>query len=224
MTNRLGGKWLRTYGTAPCPVCQPEGRKDQNALTMHDGEAGRLLAHCKRLNCDFRDILAAAVVAPGDYRAPDPFELARREAEQRNETAHRARSAQQNWQEAQPLAGTVAESYLRGRGITCDLPDKLRYHPACWHGATAKRYPALVALVEGGNGFAVHRTYLSMNTSEKAAIEPNKAMLGATAGGAVRLAEAQGSLVVAEGIETALSLACGLLRAPATIWAALSTS
>lgn len=29
---------------------------------------------------------------------------------------------------------------------------------------------------------------------------------------------------MAEGIETALSLACGLLRAPATIWAALSTS
>jgi DNA primase len=30
--------------------------------------------------------------------------------------------------------------------------------------------------------------------------------------------------VVAEGIETALSLACGLLSGPATIWAALSTS
>ncbi|MGS4917377.1 MULTISPECIES: DUF7146 domain-containing protein [Mameliella] len=224
MTNRLGGKWLRTYGTAPCPVCQPERRKDQNALTLRDGEAGRLLANCKRLDCGFRDILAAAGVVPGEYRAPDPVKLARREAEQRNETARRARIARQNWQEAQPLAGTVAESYLRGRGITCDLPDKLRYHPACWHGATAKRYPALIAVVEGGNGFAVHRTYLSMDTSEKAAIEPNKAMLGATAGGAVRLAEAQGSLVVAEGIETALSLACGLLRAPATIWAALSTS
>jgi len=33
-----------------------------------------------------------------------------------------------------------------------------------------------------------------------------------------------GPLVVAEGIETALSLASGLLRAPATVWAALSTS
>jgi len=38
------------------------------------------------------------------------------------------------------------------------------------------------------------------------------------------LTEALGRLAVAEGIETALSLACGLLRAPATIWAALSTS
>ena len=31
-------------------------------------------------------------------------------------------------------------------------------------------------------------------------------------------------MVVGEGIETALSLASGLLRGPATIWAALSTS
>lgn len=31
-------------------------------------------------------------------------------------------------------------------------------------------------------------------------------------------------MVVTEGIETALSLASGLLKAPATIWAALSTS
>jgi hypothetical protein len=49
-------------------------------------------------------------------------------------------------------------------------------------------------------------------------------MLGAVAGGAVRLTDGPGGLVVAEGIETALSLACGLLRAPVTIWAALSTS
>ena len=40
----------------------------------------------------------------------------------------------------------------------------------------------------------------------------------------MRLAEAPGPLVVAEGIETALSLASGLLRAPAAVWAALSTS
>ena len=55
-------------------------------------------------------------------------------------------------------------------------------------------------------------------------MNPPKAMLGAVAGGAVCVAQAQGPLVVAEGIETALSLASGLLRAPATVWAALSTS
>ncbi|WP_346346491.1 DUF7146 domain-containing protein [Thetidibacter halocola] len=224
LTLQLGGKWYRRYGSAPCPVCQSEGRKGQNALTLQDGTCGRLLAHCKKSHCDFRDILVAAGVAPGDYRAPDPRELARREAEHRAEAVKKARQAEYTWQEAQPIGGTIAETYLRGRGITCGLPETLRFHPACWHGPTAKRYPALVALVEGGDGFAVHRTYLRADGTGKAALDPDKAMLGAVSGGAVRLSEAPGALVVAEGIETALSLACGLLRAPATIWAALSTS
>jgi hypothetical protein len=82
----------------------------------------------------------------------------------------------------------------------------------------------MVALVEGGEGFAAHRTYLRADGSGKAPIDPPKAMLGAVAGGAVRLSEGPGPLVVAEGIETALSLACGLLGGPATVWAGLSTS
>ena len=51
-----------------------------------------------------------------------------------------------------------------------------------------------------------------------------KAMLGAALGGAVRVADGHGPLVVAEGIETALSLPSGLLRGPATVWAALSAA
>jgi phage/plasmid primase-like uncharacterized protein len=78
--------------------------------------------------------------------------------------------------------------------------------------------------VEGADAFAVHRTYLRADGLGKAPVEPTKAMLGGTAGGAVRLTEGLGPLVVAEGIETALSLASGLLRGPATVWAALSTS
>ena len=82
----------------------------------------------------------------------------------------------------------------------------------------------MVALVEGSTGFAVHRTYLLPDGSGKALVEPAKAMLGSVTGGAVRLSEAHGPLVVAEGIETALSLASGLIGGPVTAWAALSTS
>ena len=223
LTLALGGRWHRSYGAAPCPICQPEGRKGQNALTLADGSKG-LILHCKKSACAFADLLAAAGIGPGDYRAPDPATVAQREAADRAEAEKRARQALAVWNEAQPIEGSPAEAYLRGRRITCPLPETLRFHPECWHGATAKRLPALVALVEGADLPAIHRTYLRTDGGGKAAIDPAKAMLGAVAGGAVRLTEAQGPLVVAEGIETALSLSCGLLRAPATIWAALSAS
>lgn len=225
LTQSLGGRWYGRYGTAPCPCCQPERRKSQNGLTLADGEDGRLLAHCKRAACNFAEILAAAGIGSCKYRPSVPQDLALRAAGQRAEIAKRARQAERCWEEAVPIAGTIAERYLLGRGITCDPPKTLRFHRACWHGPTAKRYPALVALIEGGDGFAIHRTYLRPDGTGKAAVEPSKAMLGPVAGGAVRLTDASsGPLVVSEGIETALSLASGLLRQPATIWAALSTS
>jgi hypothetical protein len=223
LTLALGGRWQGRYGTAPCSVCQPEGRKGQNALTLADGSNG-LLAHCKRAGCTFLDILAAAGLRSGDYTPPDAATLAQREAERRTDAAKRAAQAKRLWQEAQPIAGTIAETYLRGRGITRPLPHTLRFHPACWHGPTAQRFPAMVAAVEG-DSFAVHRTYLRADGGGKAGLDGgDKLMLGATAGGAVRLTDGPGWLVVAEGIETALSLSCGLLGAPATVWAALSTS
>ena len=58
-----------------------------------------------------------------------------------------------------------------------------------------------MALVEGCDRLAVHRTYLRPDGTGKAEVEPQKAMLGATAGGAVTLQEGAGRLVVAEGIE-----------------------
>ncbi len=68
----------------------------------------------------------------------------------------------------------------------------------------------MVAAVElGDETVAIHRTYLK-EPGRKADINPVKAMLGPVAGGAVRLSAGSGPLVVAEGIETALSLLDGL--------------
>jgi hypothetical protein len=224
VTINLGGKWHHKYGAAPCPVCQSGRHKAQNALTIADGRNGGLVLDCKKSACAFLDILAAAGVTSGSYKSPDPETLAKREAEQLKEAERRAAQALAIWKESLPIDGTLAETYLRGRGITCALPKSLRFHPQCWHGATAKRYPAMVAAVQGNRLAAVHRTYLQADGSGKADIEPAKMMLGATAGAAVRLTEAQVALVVSEGIETALSLSSGLLSAPAAVWAALSAS
>ena len=224
VTLALGGRWHGRYGTAPCPVCQPNGRRDQNALTLADGNAG-LLAHCKRAECDFLDILGAAGLRSDEYCAPDLNRIAQRHTEAKAQAEKRAMAAKRLWAETQPIAGTVAEAYLRGRGISRALPDTLRFHGRCYHGPTQTQAPAMVALVEGGEGFAVHRTYLRPDGSGKAGLAGgDKLMLGATAGGAVRLSGGASRLVVAEGIESALSLLCGLLAEPAAVWAALSTS
>lgn len=81
----------------------------------------------------------------------------------------------------------------------------------------------MIGKLSGNIGTAMHRTYLHSG-GKKADLTPNKAMIGTCKGGAVEVAQGAGPLVVAEGIETALSLASGLHEGPATIWAALSTS
>ncbi|WP_300584875.1 toprim domain-containing protein [Marivita sp.] len=224
LTSELGGKWYQRYGVAPCPVCQPQRGKRQNALTLSNGRSGQLILHCKKSGCEFTDILAASGLLSGGYTPPYAETLARREAEQRDYAKRRAMQAAQLWKDAKPINGTPAETYLRGRGISCPLPDTLRFHPECWHGPTAKRYPAMVALVTGGNGAAIHRTYLASDGRGKAAVTPPKAMLGATKGGAVRLAKGPGPLLVGEGIESSFSALILHGDKTATAFAALSTS
>lgn len=171
----LGGQWCRGYGVSPCPVCQPERRKGQNALTLADGRNGRLVLHCKKSGCAFVEILAAAGLRSGDYRAPDSATIARRDADAKAGAEKRAAQAKRLWHEAHPIADTLAETYLRGRAITCQLPETLRCHPECRHPARANRFPVMLAAVQGAGSPAVHRTYLRRDGTGKADIEPAKA-------------------------------------------------
>ena len=123
LTLALGGRWHGRYGTCACPCCQPERRKGQNALTLGYGNGRRLVLDCKKTACAFLDILAAAGLRAGDHRAPDPATLAQRDRYAKAEAQRKATQAKRLWDEAQPIAGTVAEAYLRNvRGISCPLP------------------------------------------------------------------------------------------------------
>jgi hypothetical protein len=185
-----------------------------------------LLAHCHS-TCDFGDIIAALkakglIEGQSDYVPPDPAEAQSRRKLDQAMQERRWQQAGSVWDASQPIKGTLAESYLRSRGITCDLPESLRFNPSCWHN-TGQNLPAMVGKLSGNIGTAMHRTYLNASGA-KANVTPNKAMIGTCKGGAIEVAQGAGPLVVAEGIETALSLASGLHSGPATIWAALSTS
>ncbi|WP_261193812.1 toprim domain-containing protein [Pseudoruegeria sp. SHC-113] len=100
----------------------------------------------------------------------------------------------------------------------------MRFDPACWHGPSQSFHPAIVAKVSCARGFAIHRTFILADGSCKARVSPQRLALGSTGGGSVFIAAGTGRLVVAEGIETALSLNCGLLDDSPTIWAALSSA
>lgn len=222
----LGGRWSGRGGVVCCPAHEDRAP----SLSVTEGRDGRLLLRCFA-GCDF-EAVAAALRSRGlleglrrDF-APDPEAAARRRAEAERDAARRTAQARRLWQESRPIGGTLAESYLRARAIRGPLPGSLRYHASAWHGPSARRLPAMVAAVtlEGeAEPVAVHRTYLA-EPGRKADVAPNRAMLGPCAGFAVVLSEGPGPLLVAEGVETALSLRDALTDLSPRVWAALSTS
>lgn len=225
VTLRLKGRWHGRYGSAPCPCCQA-GRKDQNALTVGRSSSGRLLAHCKRSNCSFAAILAAAGLSRERF-IPDPLAALRYEREARADAERKAGAARRLWLAASPIGGTPAAAYLAARGLTvADRSRVLRFHRSVFHGPSGQYFAALLSLVEGADGFAVHRTFLKPDGGGKAEIECPKLALGACAGGAVRLLDGDPeTLVIGEGIESALSIpALDPRLTGASIWAALSAS
>ncbi len=113
----------------------------------------------------------------------------------------------------QPLIGSVAETYLRGRGIT-DLRQtaNLRFHPNCYwrpeDDGPTETWPAMIAAVTDLDGriTGAHRTWLARDGSGKAPVDPPRKAMGDLLGHAVRFGDMQDVMAAGEGIETILSL------------------
>ncbi len=123
-------------------------------------------------------------------------------------------AARRLWAMSRPLAGTLAETYLRHRGIT-DLRDcdSLRFHPRCWYRSEAEparrvTWPALIAAVRdaGGRLTGVHRTWLDPSSAGKAPVSTPRRALGHLLGHGVRFGRPDDIMAAGEGIETMLSL------------------
>jgi putative DNA primase/helicase len=135
----------------------------------------------------------------------------------------RTKFATEIWYESIPPDGTLVEAYLASRSLKLTDPTNLRFHPNLRH-PSGTFWPAMVALIEDGVSRApigIHRTYLDPSGSGKAPVENPKMMLGECRGGAVKFGTYNGQVIVAEGIETALSV-FQALQIPT--WAALSCS
>ncbi len=152
--------------------------------------------------------------------AVDTPPAARREAA--GPAGGRAAAARRVLAACQPLAGTLAETYLRGRGLTDPGSPDLLFAPDLTDHASGAGWPGLVAVIRDGAGQptgGIHRTFLTRDGTGKA--PPGKKMLGPARGGHVRLfpVPGDGHLGVAEGIESALA-AHRLFGVPT--WAGLS--
>jgi putative DNA primase/helicase len=122
------------------------------------------------------------------------------------------------WQQATPIAGTIATLYLAGRGLEVP-PDidgqTLRFHASCpYRGA---RQPCMVALLRDivtDAPRAIQRTALSGDGRKI-----GRMTLGPKAGAAVKLSanvEVADRLTIGEGLETTLA---GMMLGYAPAWA-----
>ncbi|MGJ0393019.1 MAG: DUF7146 domain-containing protein [Methylocystis sp.] len=160
-----------------------------------------------------------------------------KEAEERaaKARAFKKRRAFELWLKGRPIFGTLAETYLRERGIELSAVDDwdeglwddgLRFLPNLDHWKEKWRGPAMLAAFRHPrHGFSgLHATFLRADGKGKADVEKPKLMLGSVKGAAIRLtrgesrrtlaeAEACGvasTLVLGEGIETVLSVAAAV--------------
>jgi len=202
-----------------CPVPgHGRGRGDLTpSCTIRDGHDGRPIFHCFA-GCDWRDVVRAASERGWiDHNSASPSRLGFQPAHCRPnaskaQTTKTAEIARQIWKTASPLEGSPAQRYLvQARRIANPPLGRLRFHPRVWHSDVKMHLPALIAPIfrtDREELQGVHIIFLLPNGAGKATVQPCKRTLGGLKGGGVWLGDVMDTVVVAEGIETALSVQC----------------
>lgn len=185
---KLGGSWSGSSAMCKCPA----HNDSTPSLSIRQGDRG-ILVTC-HAGCDPVDILRElARIA----KLPD-FKHANIEPEKpRKGQPHLA-----IWREAKPIAGTIAERYIREtRNIWAPLHD-VRYHPRCPLGKSpnATFSPALIiAMRRDGQIEAIQRIFLNETTADYT----EKVVLGISIGAAWTNGDPATVVGIAEGFETA---------------------
>ena len=215
LVKRLGGIWTPGGGMCRCPA-----HNDHTpSLSVRVGRTA-LLFKCFA-GCETIDVMRAirgldmSIPAAGEGLAGSPSSPL--------SPSWLRRRAQDLWDEALPIAGTPAQTYLRRRAIP-QTPSVLRYHPRTplGRGKLAAFRPAMLAVIhEHDRLVALQRTFLDAQEPRRARdLSHPRRSLAQPGRGAVILAPATEVLGLAEGVESALS-AMILLDIP--IWATLGS-
>jgi hypothetical protein len=137
------------------------------------------------------------------------------------------------WQAAKTIAGTLAQEYLRARGLQFDDPDGeiLRFHPACARikpgtEAELERLPAMLALLRDvvtGEPTGILRTFLASDGRDRLRGDGARKVTGRRDGSAVMLSgfdDVTAGLGISEGVESGISV---LNSGWAPVWAMTSS-
>ena len=234
LTDMVAG--LRRVGAehvGPCPVCGGTDRFSINSRKQVwncrgcqvGGDAIALAMHLHDVN--FRtavEMLAGPSLTPALPR----IEIIVPPAQRPDDPSERKFQAlaMNTWNNAGPIAGTLAETYLASRRLAFDDPDGdvLRFHPACTFGPNTK-LPCMVTIVRNiitNEPQAIHRTALTPDGRKI-----DRMALGPIGGGAVKLtddADVTHVIAIGEGIETTLSIRLlpGLSTMP--VWSVLNAN
>ncbi len=176
------------------------------------GEHGDLLDVIREACClrTFKDV---AEEARTFLSLPDPAPDAEHQPGGASAPDRSPEAARRLFAMSRPIARTIAEAYLRARGITAlQGTGSLRFHPRCYYRPNRRTpsedWPAMIASVTDLNGriTGVQRTWLSQQGRGKAPLATPRRAMGDLLGHAVRFGLADEYLVAGEGIETMLSL------------------
>jgi hypothetical protein len=214
------GVWWRCR----CPVHNSRGA----TLALRDGERGLIVkcwAGCRRHDvvAELRRLGLLDDGAAAPARAPDGAEIERRRAAEQHDRWRRIAEARDFWRHGTDPARphSAVERYWLSRELTLPIPTTIRASRSWLRHPEGGSRPAMVALVEhvADGPVAIHRTWLAIDGSCKAAFREPRRGLGPVKGGAIRLTPAGELLMVGEGIETT---AAAITATGAPGWAALS--
>lgn len=195
IVERLGGIWRGARGECRCPAHDDRSP----SLSVRLG-AKAILFHCFA-GCTAVEVMRA--LRRLDLHDRQPLRIP-----QGVPTHDMGPLALQIWKASQPVAGTLAERYLRARGLQPPYPRALRFQAKTILGSGPQRrmMPAMIAAVENDLGVvAIQRTFLDAEDPLRKPVAKPKRALGLLGIAAIRLAPATDELGLAEGIEDALS-------------------
>ena len=207
---KCGGGWVDL-----CPAHDDRSP----SLSINIAADGKLLLHCF-VGCTFEDIVAAAGLSSSQaVRSVARSDLEQIKQQQLEEAQRKTAYCKELWQQGQLLEGTLSQSYLASRGID-HWSSSQRHHSGLIYSNTGERLPVLLTAIQrGGQLVGLHRTYLNADGTKR-----DKLMLGQCKGGAAHLIGTAGPLIVAEGIETALSIPALHHSNEGRYWSALSAN